>query len=419
MCGIIGSKNANNLINKQLALSYLNKRGPDSSNEYFDIDENLWLGHTRLSIQDLSEKANQPMSSDSNDSYVISFNGEIYNSLDLKKELIILGSKFKTRSDTEVILEGFKVWGLDVFQKLEGMFALVIWDKYEKQLILARDSIGQKPLYYYISPRNEIYFASNLKSLLEILPFNPKISKKAFAYTLSLGYIPNCQTVYEDIKSLEQGNLLVFSKNNLRIKEFWNIKNIAFNNESFESKGAVFESLFEKVCKEHLLSDVPVGLLLSGGLDSSTIAYFTKDSKDLTAYSLGFENIDNSDSIIASDTAKLLGLNFVPLIIKNCDIDKLMHEVSKNQVQPQGYSSFLTWYLVSYYISQSTKVVLSGDGGDEVFGGYSWYKKINKKEKLFNFLRAIRNKVDYQFYNLSSKSKLLKISKNIFNQNYH
>lgn len=406
MCGIIGFKNADSIGDKKLALIHLYLRGPDFNGEYEDKENNIWLGHTRLAIQDLSTYANQPLSLFEDKNLVITFNGEIYNAPFIKKILMQSGYKFKTKSDTEILLQSYRFWGLELFSHIEGMFAFAIWDKNKKTLLLARDPIGQKPLYYYISNKNELYFASNLKALLAILPFKPQISRKALAYTLSLGYIPNSEPLYDGIKSLKQGHYLVFSDYALKERQYWSVNDITFDCKSIDSKQEEFEYIFRNVCREHLLSDVPVGLLLSGGLDSSSIALFLKDFPKLTTYSLWHDQFENSEAALAEESASILGLKHKNINLSSANIDNLLDLVSKNQIKPQGYSSFLNWYWISLYISKFSKVVISGDGGDEVLGGYRWYKRFSKKERILGFLNSIKNSIDFDFYKLSQKSKL-------------
>ena len=406
MCGIIGFKNAGLVRDKKLAFSHLYLRGPDFKGEYEDKENNIWFGHTRLAIQDLSPNANQPLSLLENDDLVITYNGEIYNTSFIKNILMDAGVKFKTKSDTEVLLQAYRLWGLELFSHIEGMFAFAIWDKNKKTLLLARDPIGQKPLYYYITNKRELYFASNLKALLALLPYKPKISRTALAYTLSLGYVPNCQSLYEGINSLDQGSFLLFSDNDLKERQYWSIKDIPFHHKSIETKRADFDSIFSNICREHLESDVPVGLLLSGGLDSSIIALFLKDFPDLTTYSLCQNQCENSEADLAEYTSNFLGLKHKQIRLNSTNIDDLLDLVAKNQIKPQGYSSFLTWYWVSLYVSNFSKVVLSGDGGDEVFGGYKWYRRYSKKERIYGFINSIKHNIDFDFYKLSLKSKL-------------
>ena len=406
MCGIVGSINDINNLNHEKALKSLSRRGPDNSGEFTDFENNLWLGHTRLSIQDTSEKGNQPMFLDYKKDLVIVFNGEIYNYKKLKKEFELDGISFNSNSDTEILLWSYKKYGKEIFKKIEGMYAFAIWDKSKKSLILARDPIGQKPLYYYYSSDGVLYFGSTLNALLSLLPFKPNVSKKAFAFCLSLGYIPNNLTVYEGINSVEKGHFIeLTNEKSLEINQYWDVNDIPFQDKKIDNKIENFNSIFQEVCFEHLISDVPVGLLLSGGLDSSSIAYSLRNSNNLTTYSLNFDS-EQSESDLAEESAKSLGLRFKKLSLFKSEINNLQNEVANFSNQPQGYSSLLTWFSISKEISKYVKVIISGDGGDEVFGGYKWYRRRKKRELFLNLYRSISSELDFKFYKYSLKSEL-------------
>ena len=264
MCGISGITTNNESLVRKMILN-TSHRGPDNSGIYSDTS--VTLGHCRLSIIDLSSKANQPMSNN-NDSLIISYNGEIYNFLKIRADLQNKGVNFNTDSDTEVILKLYEREGLNSFKKLRGIFAFSIWDKKEDKLIISRDPLGVKPLYYFFH-ENKLIFSSELKAIYSVVP-NLEIDEVSLNVYFNLGYITGPNTIWKGVKKLLPGHTLIFSKGNIKINKYYS------NNLETEyiEKNLIRDQISEKihnVVKDQLVGDVPVGLFLSGGIDSSLL----------------------------------------------------------------------------------------------------------------------------------------------------
>ncbi|MBT8367287.1 MAG: asparagine synthase (glutamine-hydrolyzing), partial [Deltaproteobacteria bacterium] len=329
------------------------------------------MGHTRLAIIDLSTSANQPMTT-SDDRYTIVFNGEIYNYLDLHNALEREGDLFQSASDTEVVLLGYRKWGNTVLQRLRGMFALAIWDNLQKKLLLARDRIGVKPLFYS-AVGNGLIFASEMKAIISHPEVERKINYQAVDYYLTLGYVPGPETIFKNIFALPPGFLGEWKNNALHLRRYWKPDFRAPVLRASEDD--LLEELDQKLIdavRSHLVSDVPVGVFLSGGLDSSLVAAIAQHhtGKTLSTYSIGFDAGRDERSyaravanhIQSNHREKLISLNWV---------DQLPH-LQWHLEQPLFDNSILPTYLVSQFASKEVKVVISGDGGDEPFCGYDW-----------------------------------------------
>lgn len=392
MCGIFGQVNKNTSIDKDLLVRTTNKllsRGPDSLGTY--IHKNVGLGFRRLAIVDLSENGNQPMK-DSSGSSVIVFNGEIYNHLDLKKNL--LGKyKWKGSSDTEVIINSYKEKGIDAIKDLEGMFGLCIYDKKVNKLILARDHFGKKPLYYY-KDENTFVFASEIKSILNI----PYIKAKLTVDTLSLnkfmfyGYIPSPHSIFKQIKKVKPATLIEFDINTWEITNdytFWSLENITVNSNTKTEDEILtdIDILLESAVRKRLMSDVPFGMFLSGGLDSTLLSYYLgKLAPKTKTYTVSYPDIPKIDeSIYAKETAKKFNLVNRSCIFDSSFVKKNFLEMMDYLDEPLADAAIIPLYFISKESKKDFTVVLSGDGGDEVFGGYTKYKVQKYIEKLSFF----------------------------------
>jgi asparagine synthase (glutamine-hydrolysing) len=373
MCGIAGfitKRVINSSMNFLEEMSkILNHRGPDGNG--FWTDNIAYLGHQRLSIIDL-DTGFQPMS-DHSKRYIITFNGEIYNFLEIRPELEAKGAIFKTKSDTEVILESFKIFGKKCVEKFNGMFAFAIWDKQKQTLFCARDRMGVKPFYYY-SDEHIFAFSSEIKSLL-CLPFvHRTINWNAFALYLSYNYIPSPQTIFSSIKKLNPGNILCYdcSRNSLDIQQFWTApveENIHLNSKDIID---VIREKLERATKLRLVSDVPVGAFLSGGLDSSlTTALMKKFSTGkVHTFSIGFDDKQFDESNYALSVSKKLGtchhvMNLTPP--EATKLEQIICQFDEPFADPTAIPTYYLALLTQKYV----KVALSGDGADELFGGYS------------------------------------------------
>ena len=397
MCGLAGFIDVKGSLNKKESLHILKNmsesifhRGPDSSGVYFDKEYNLGLTHRRLSILDLSSNGDQPMHSFSS-RYVIIFNGEIYNHLVLRNELKRSNNAFnwKSNSDTETLLFAIEIWGLDkTLDKIDGMFSFALWDKKENFLYLTRDRVGEKPLYYGWN-KNFFLFASELKALESFDGFSREINHNAIYSILSYNHIRAPESIYKNINKLLPGTYLkinckknqIVTHKSITHKTYWSIYDIAKNNIKSQLKDTEedliekLEKLIERSVKKQMISDVPIGAFLSGGIDSSLVtAMMKKHSKiPINTYTIGFDNKQFNEAIYAKEIALFLGTNHSELYLDEKDALNVVPKLPFIYDEPFADSSQIPTYLVSEMTSKNVKVALSGDGGDELFGGYNRY----------------------------------------------
>ena len=384
MCGIYGEFPFDKKLNPNLVINALAHRGPDD-NGYLKFDEGIFV-HTRLSIIDLSQNAKQPMSSKCGRYHII-YNGEIYNFLELKKDLIKKGYNFYSNSDTEVILVGFQEWKHELFNKLNGMFAFSIYDKSNKELFLVRDRVGIKPLYF-IFKENKISFSSEVSALnlFHKLDIDPNSLYDCIQYGAFLGN----KTIYKDVYSLEPGHFIKFKFQNIfEKKKYLEVTNTnchEYESLSYNDAKKILRKKLDKAIESQLISDTPVGCLLSGGIDSSAILAIaqSKLSNPLFAFNLAFnkKHFEYDESKIAESTAKYLGAKFQKIEMGSNDVEYLFNKfiLSLDQPSNDGFNT----YLISSYVSKFVKVALTGLGGDELFGGYSFYLQIQDSLKSKN-----------------------------------
>ncbi|MEK7598919.1 MAG: asparagine synthase (glutamine-hydrolyzing) [Patescibacteria group bacterium] len=368
MCGIAGIIGGDQeLIRKMTAA--IRHRGPDD--EGFFQDGDVFLGHRRLSIIDLAG-GRQPFLSADGKSAVV-FNGEIYNFKELKKELSRKHS-FRSQSDTEVVLEGWLEWGQNIFERLEGMFAIGIWDGRNKTLVLARDRMGEKPLYYCASG-DFFAFASELKSFIASRAAPKEIDPESVIRYLSFGYIPSPYTIFKNIYKLEAGQYLVWQNGRADIKRYWQPSfSPARIPDSFESAKKKLELALENTVKKTMIADVPVGVFLSGGLDSSLIAYFAKKiNPQLETFSIGFEEKSFDESFYAGLAARILKTRHYQKIVGPKEVLNLLPRIAEIIDEPFADPSIIPTYILSAFARQRVKTVLGGDGGDELFLGYQTF----------------------------------------------
>ena len=420
MCGISGIFNINkkSLETKSIIrkiLNIQNKRGPDKQNIWFSECGKITFGHNRLSIIDLSEKATQPfVSLDKN--FIITFNGEIYNYKELKKYLVKKKVKFKSNSDTEVILQAYKFWGSTFVTKLRGMFAFAIWDKVENKLLLARDPFGIKPMYF-TKKENIFYFASQVKSILSIPSLSFKKSEKSMLDYFLWGNIQEPSTLYEDINSLEKGTVkIIYSNGTEENIQYANIKDTLintkgsyFNNE--KELDAKLTELITETVNYHQIADVPITYLLSAGVDSSVILASLDDGlkENNSALTLDFNYAGiNDETILAKKTAKQNKIKHDVIKINQDEIEDLIKVYYKSMDLPtnDGLNNFLVSRIAS---KNNSKVIISGIGADEFFFGYPSFKQVPMLKKFSNFLpntKIINKSFLKLFYNLFSKIKI-------------
>lgn len=393
MCGFVAifSDKKSFLSQKKLefARDMLEKRGPDDQGVW--IDEQVALAHRRLAILDLSPSGHQPMQSASGD-LVIVFNGEIYNFLELKE---VIGGEWTTTSDTEVILRGYEKWGSDCVKHFRGMFAFVIWDKKNQTLFGARDRLGVKP-FYYAHVDGNLFCASRPKALWQYVYSDGKLkyNQQSLRYFLEGGFVPGDGTSFEGIFKLLPGHLMFYSKNQgLKIEQYWNMTDFS---EASEFAGASendlaneFTTRFTEAVRLRLISDVPLGAFLSGGLDSSLVvaAMSRLSTTQVKTFSIGFEDKEYDESDYALAVSKHFNTEHHSEILNVDGLVDLIPEMLRTFDEPFFDSSAFPSIAVSKLARKHVSVVLTGDGGDEFFGGYHYYKIIGKMGAFYSLPR--------------------------------
>lgn len=373
MCGICGQFNfgSDAPVSRraiECMADSIRHRGPDDSG-YF-ISGTLGLGFRRLSIIDL-EGGHQPMSDAEQQVWVI-FNGEIYNFPELKRELESYGHIFRNRSDTEVIIHGYKQWGEDVFNHLNGMFGLAIWDARKKKLIIARDPFGIKVVYFRIA-EGQLYFGSEIRSVLASMQHRPEVDANAFNLFLRYRFTPSPLTVYEGIRKLAPGSMLVCEDGKCEERHWYRFEPIPFHPAKKDDE--VLDELlaiYRRAMKRHLLSDVPVGLLLSGGLDSGMLlALMAENGQDWQTYTVGYgKSFEDDELEEAAGTAQFFHARHIKVHLDQQAYEKALPAIAASLEEPVASSSIVPMYFVCERARQDVKVALIGQGPDELFGGY-------------------------------------------------
>ncbi len=388
MCGITGfySIRHNQFATQEelkAMTDCIGHRGPDAQGHYYN--DYVGLGHRRLSIIDLSTDANQPMESHSM-RYTCVFNGEIYNYMEIASELNI---ELKTNCDTEVVVEAFAEWGITFVNKLNGIFAICIYDKQERKMYLFRDRLGIKPLFYYWDGEN-FAFSSEIKSLLKIRKIREgrQLNNIAISGFLNLGFIPEPDTIYSSIKKFPSGEVGIVSENGFRSETYWDVEGIIRRNvitEYDEAKLRIKETL-ESAVKMQLMSDVPFGTFLSGGIDSSLVTAIASKvcTGKLNTFSIGFADRKHDESEYAQKIAEYLGTTHHKYTVTEDDAKELISDMLDFYDEPFADSSAVPTMMVSKLAKRDVTMVLSGDGGDELFHGYGayiWAKRMNSLGK--------------------------------------
>ena len=376
MCGIAGivTKRENKKEIIEAMSKRIEHRGPDGEGYFFDGD--VALAHRRLSIIDLST-GNQPMFNE-DDTIVTVFNGEIYNYGELRDELVKAGHKFKSKSDTEVLLHGFEEWHTDLPKHLRGMFAFAIYNKNTKELFLARDNFGIKPLYYTVM-NDTFMFASEIKAFLDTPDFKKELNEEILQAYLEFSFVPTNETFFKGVYRLDAGSSLLYKDGDIKIDKYFKL-DFKDKDETLASAVASISEVMKDSVNKHLLSDVEVGSFLSSGIDSSYIVSLAKPNK---TYTVGYD-IDKYDEIkYAKDLADKLGINNTSKVIKMDEYMKEFPNIMYYLDEPTSDPAAISLYFVAKLASKDVKVVLSGEGADEFFGGYNYY----------------REEVDMKFYN--------------------
>ena len=382
MCGICGEirfdTQSPDVEAIRRMMAKLERRGPDSGGEY--VNGPVGLGHRRLSIIDLSARSNQPMV-DEKLNLAIVFNGTIYNYPQLREELITKGYEFFSSGDTEVIIKAYAEWGERCVQRLHGMFAFAIWDKSKDRLFLARDRMGIKPLYYS-QTESGFRFASNMQALLAAGGVDKSIDPMGLHHQFTLhAVIPAPRTILKGVRKLAPAHTMsIDAKGNTEIKRYWNLeaKRPAQFKHEIEWLDAIHTALKKAVERRKVIADVPVGVLLSGGLDSSLLVALLAEAgvRDLRTFSIGFEDIGEergSEFEYSDQVVERFQTQHRKIHISNSQVLPRLPEAVANMAEPMVGQDAVAFYLLAEQVSKEVKVVQSGQGADEVFGGYFWY----------------------------------------------
>jgi asparagine synthase (glutamine-hydrolysing) len=392
MCGIIGHIKKEGIVNQETfhkMVKSLEHRGPDGEGVFVSTDGKRALGHRRLSFLDLSNSGKQPMSNSEATTWV-SFNGEIYNYLELKEEL--KGEyQFVTESDTEVILAAYQKWGVDFVTRLNGMFAIALLDENVNKLYLIRDRFGIKPLYYGVK-ENEVVFASELKAVLASKSFPRDLNKSAVADYFVYRYIPSPKTIWEGISKVPPANYITIDLKDLSHKVvcYWEL---SASNTKVELDVLVkeTENILKKSVDQHERADVPIGSFLSGGYDSSALAlWMNEGGKQPTTFSIGFQNWEKSEHYYAKTVADYLGLKN-KAVVATADSLKLLKRMPEVYDEPIADISIVPTFMVSALARKEVKAVFSGEGADEIFGGYTWQHDFFNRTYNKSWLQKVKN----------------------------
>ena len=430
MCGIasfIDFSKTSSISHLKLMCQSLSHRGPDAKGFYLKNKENYTIGisHARLSIIDLNNSANQPMKFNQ---FVIVFNGEIYNYKEIKAELIKHDHKFVTESDTEVILHAYDEWGVHCVSRFIGMFAFVIYDERKDEILIFRDRAGVKPVFYYWD-NTSFLIASEIKAFHQYPLFKKEINTGAIPDFLQYGYVPSSKSIFKNVNKLGGGSFLSFNLllKTLNLTKYWNIRDFYIRpklNISFEDAKEKTIELLNSSCNYRMIADVPVGVFLSGGFDSSlTTAIIQSNRKNkIKTFTIGVYAKKLDEASYAKEIANFLGTEHTEMYCSENEMLALLEKISFYYDEPFGDSSAIPTMLVSKLASEQVKVAISADGGDEVFAGYNRYdylnilKKIKPLSKLPIPYKLLSRKFDgtnfdkYRLFQLLDNSSVLNLA---------
>ncbi len=416
MCGICGFYGFRDDALLKRMSDLIQHRGPDHAGTF--IADQISLAHRRLSIIDLSDKANQPMANEDKTLW-LSFNGEIYNFKELRSNLEKKGHIFNSNTDSEVVLHAYEEKGLDCVEDFRGMFAFALWDQKKKRLILCRDKLGKKPLYYWWNG-SVLAFASEIKALLTLSMVSKQINEDAFHLFVAFQYVPGEQTAIKNVFRVSPAEMLILENNRLTKKKYWDVLNLETQSNVITQNQAEqeLERLLEESVKLRLVSDVPLGVLLSGGIDSSSlVALMRKNTtSSIKTFSVGFG--EKSDELkYARVVSKAFNTEHREFIIKPNNLIESLNKIVWHLDEPIADGGAFATFLVSETVKDYVKVVLVGEGADELFGGYSWHQLASS---YLNFIPKFVKEQIYFYLNTfyrgwSNNSEIYRQFKEIFN----
>lgn len=395
-CGVVGPAGSAAPERVEAMTQGLRHRGPDDFGSWRrafvagGAEQVVALGHRRLSILDLSPLGHQPMLS-SDERIAVAYNGEIYNFRALREELRALGSTFRTECDTEVLIEAWRQWGLTAFDRFVGMFAFAIWDDRQQKLVLARDRLGIKPLYYSQLDDGLLLFGSELHALRAHPRFRSEIDRASLAGLLQHGYVSGPESIYASTRRLMPGSYLVWECGKVELGRYWRLTDRASEAppEGFAAVVDRLEEILGDAVELRLIADVPLGAFLSGGIDSSAVVALMRERArgPVRTFSIGFRDAAFDEAPHARAVAEHLGTDHVELYVDRSQAAEVAHQLPDLYDEPFGDQSAIPTVLLSRLTRQHVTVALSGDGGDELFGGYDQYEKLHR---LAPWLRAPR-----------------------------
>src|ERR1700739_4433429 len=386
MCGIAGKVafDAQQRVDPSLVermLKTIVHRGPDDDGMYCGGE--VVLGHRRLSIIDLW-RGKQPITNEDRTVWIV-FNGEIYNYRELRRELLAKGHKFETNSDTEVIVHLYEEFGPECVTRLRGMFAFAIWDARKRALFIARDRVGIKPLYYCVT-KDGLDFASEIKAILADPAVRPEVDPNGIARFLTFFYMPGAETLFRNIVKLEPGHYLLVQDGNVSIRQYWDLEFDPHpQNGNFQKSKAALVELLRGTVRDHMITDVPVGVLLSGGVDSTALLSFVVEEtgESVNTYTVGFEGEQFADErTYAKLAANKFGSRHFEMTITPKEFQDFLPKYVWHMEEPVCEPPAVALYYVTKLASKDVKVLISGEGGDEAFAGYQTYRNLIWLERL-------------------------------------
>lgn len=411
MCGFIGffDTRENKEVIVERMMDRVIHRGPDMGGKY--IDAHCGLGFRRLSILDLSEAGAQPLYSEDGNKILV-FNGEIYNYTEIREDLMAKGYKFKSNTDSEVLIHGYDEYGEVLVNKLRGMFAFCIWDKVEQKVFAARDNFGIKPFYFYeyeYNGQKSLMIASEIKAFLDHPSFEKEVNKKALKPYLTFQYSAQPdETFFKGVKRLKPGHYFTYQNGEMNIQKYWEV-NFNDQHKTLEENIADIRAVIDDSVKMHKQSDVPVGSFLSGGVDSS---YITERLMPDKTFSIGFAEDTFDETTHAEDLSNILNIENIKRTIDADDCLGMLSTIQYHMDEPQSNPSTMPLYFLSKLVKDNdVTVVLSGEGADEIFGGYEWYgldEGQKKLKKLPNFILKPAASLAKHLPNFRGKTTLLR-----------